>query len=210
MKESFDTYEFSVLIADTILKEASTNRVTLLSKIEAIVNHMIDQKMVPRNYNTYVTKRKKAKWIAAILKGECELRFWKQAVIGLDPNNIQNYYDGLKKNLEESGFGDSARIGNGITCFYCERELDAAQFGGEIGIHCTMDHVIPKSKFGRSNFENLVNACNECNQLKAALSVTQFIRKLELMERKNISYKTMSQNQYQVMIKNANKLLVKR
>jgi len=49
-------------------------------------------------------------------------------------------------------------IRDGYECQYC-------------GIHCTpktatLDHVVPKSKGGPSNWQNLVTSCNECNRKK--------------------------------------------
>jgi len=42
-----------------------------------------------------------------------------------------------------------------FTCQYCGCETDLS-----------LDHVIPKSKGGRSNWSNLVTACKKCNALK--------------------------------------------
>lgn len=44
------------------------------------------------------------------------------------------------------------------TCQYCDSRLSHSQ--------CTMDHVVPLSKGGRTNWENIVVACHHCNERK--------------------------------------------
>lgn len=44
------------------------------------------------------------------------------------------------------------------TCQYCHRVLPSAEL--------TLDHVIPRSRAGESNWENLVACCNPCNNKK--------------------------------------------
>lgn len=44
---------------------------------------------------------------------------------------------------------------DGFTCMYC----------GDVN-DLTIDHIIPKSKGGKTTWENLVTACNKCNNLK--------------------------------------------
>lgn len=43
-------------------------------------------------------------------------------------------------------------------CQYCAQEFDTKQL--------TMDHVLPKSLGGKTNFTNIVMACTRCNTLK--------------------------------------------
>ena len=45
------------------------------------------------------------------------------------------------------------------TCQYCAEIFDKKDL--------TLDHVIPKSKKGPSNWENVVTACKACNLKKA-------------------------------------------
>lgn len=45
------------------------------------------------------------------------------------------------------------------TCQYCSQTP-----GKE---HLTLDHVIPKSKGGKKNYENIVTSCQTCNQRKS-------------------------------------------
>lgn len=44
------------------------------------------------------------------------------------------------------------------TCQYCLRVLPSAEL--------TLDHVVPRSRAGASNWENLVTCCNPCNNRK--------------------------------------------
>ena len=44
------------------------------------------------------------------------------------------------------------------TCQYCSRVLPAAEL--------TLDHVVPRSRGGESNWENLVACCHRCNNRK--------------------------------------------
>ena len=46
------------------------------------------------------------------------------------------------------------------TCQYCHRTLPS----GEL----TLDHVVPRSRSGESNWENLVACCNPCNNRKGS------------------------------------------
>lgn len=49
------------------------------------------------------------------------------------------------------------------TCVYCGKKGKQLNNGN---VHITIDHVIPKSKGGRSEFENCVTSCMECNRKK--------------------------------------------
>ena len=44
------------------------------------------------------------------------------------------------------------------TCQYCTKELSPKQ--------CTIDHVVPVSKGGKTTWHNVVTACYECNNSK--------------------------------------------
>jgi len=48
-------------------------------------------------------------------------------------------------------------IRDNFTCMYC---------GADIKRYSTLDHVIPKSKGGKSTFENVVACCITCNNKK--------------------------------------------
>ena len=58
-----------------------------------------------------------------------------------------------------------------FTCSYC----------GKQGINClTIDHVIPRSKNGKSNFLNCVSSCYECNAKKANKTLQESGLKLRI------------------------------
>ena len=48
----------------------------------------------------------------------------------------------------------------GFRCVYCELPITEEDF--------TVDHVIPRTKGGSNDFDNLVAACNSCNAKKGA------------------------------------------
>ena len=54
-------------------------------------------------------------------------------------------------------------IRDGFKCTYCG--LENAIF--------TIDHVVPKSKGGKSTFENCVTSCKPCNNMKGDLSCSE-------------------------------------
>lgn len=52
---------------------------------------------------------------------------------------------------------------DGYTCVYCGKEDQ----------HLTIDHVVPRALKGKTNFENTVAACPECNAKKADRTLEQ-------------------------------------
>ena len=48
-------------------------------------------------------------------------------------------------------------VRDGEKCMYCGKE------GGRL----TIDHIIPKSKGGKTTWENCISSCKECNSKKA-------------------------------------------
>jgi len=55
-------------------------------------------------------------------------------------------------------------------CFYCHRRTPAH-------VHC-LDHVVPRVRFGRNSYRNLVSCCLECNSRKADRPARDFLRTL--------------------------------
>lgn len=66
-----------------------------------------------------------------------------------------------------------AETGNAL-CHYCKIECRLS-FSSEYKNSATVDHKIPKSKGGTNDRENLVLACNECNNAKGDRSYEDFI-----------------------------------
>lgn len=203
----FDIYDLSNTITDLVLQNQGTDRETLLVKITACLQRTIDTRLVPANFQQYQSKKKRENWIKTIQMAEFESMFWRQVVKELSGDNMQPYYNRISTLLQLKGFRKPPPPGSQITCFYCEREMDAAKFGGELGIHNTKDHVIPKSKFGKSDYKNLVSACNECNLLKSDLVIRQFIKKVQHMQEFNIAHEGIPIDRYPIIIKNAQLLL---
>jgi 5-methylcytosine-specific restriction endonuclease McrA len=55
-------------------------------------------------------------------------------------------------------------------CFYCLRRTPAH-------VHC-LDHVVPRVRFGRNSYRNLVSCCLECNSRKGDRPASDFLRTL--------------------------------
>ena len=49
-------------------------------------------------------------------------------------------------------------IRDGYTCLYCGRKFAADKL--------TLDHIVPRSRGGKSRWENLATACADCNRRK--------------------------------------------
>lgn len=56
------------------------------------------------------------------------------------------------------------------TCFYCLRRTPAH-------VQC-LDHVVPRARFGRNSYRNLVSSCIECNTRKGDRPAPDFLRTL--------------------------------
>ena len=59
---------------------------------------------------------------------------------------------------------------DGVRCVYCDEDLSSAE------IH--MDHVIPESRGGKTNYNNLQVTCRKCNLAKGVLSEDEFTQRL--------------------------------
>jgi len=55
-------------------------------------------------------------------------------------------------------------------CFYCLRRAPA-------NVRC-IDHVVPRARFGRNSYRNLVSCCLECNSHKGDRPAADFLRTL--------------------------------
>src|SRR5229473_6186872 len=55
-------------------------------------------------------------------------------------------------------------------CFYCLRRTPA-------NVQC-LDHVVPRARFGRNSYRNLVSCCIECNSRKSDRPAPDFLRTL--------------------------------
>ena len=62
---------------------------------------------------------------------------------------------------------------DGDLCAYCRQPFDEER-------PATVDHVVPRSRGGSNELDNLVAACRPCNQAKGAMSAVAFRGLLEL------------------------------
>jgi 5-methylcytosine-specific restriction endonuclease McrA len=70
-------------------------------------------------------------------------------------------------------------VRDGFKCVYC----------GTTGVRFTIDHVVPKSKGGKSTFENCVTACKSCNHTKGHKSC----REAKMFPKTNLIAPTISE-----------------
>lgn len=72
-----------------------------------------------------------------------------------------------------------------VECVYCKRHFKSES-------DKTIDHLIPKAKGGLNELENLFIACKDCNQWKANMTISEFIKEVEtyLKNNKTINFKT--------------------
>lgn len=79
-------------------------------------------------------------------------------------------------NLETTDFLKSWALRKAIhdrergACFYCFRRTPS-------NVRC-LDHVVPRVRFGRNSYRNLVSCCIECNTHKGDRPVADFLRAL--------------------------------
>ncbi|WP_115994082.1 HNH endonuclease [Cohnella lupini] len=98
------------------------------------------------------------KWFAQIDVALASLLVREQAAVVKSPTVIVRLYDART-------FRQFVLERDGYTCVYC----------GEVGGNLTLDHVVPRSKGGKSTPLNVVAACLRCNQSKDALDLDDFI-----------------------------------
>ncbi len=72
-----------------------------------------------------------------------------------------------------------------------ERDNHICQYCGKpvIGEESVTDHIIPKSKGGKKDFDNLITSCRLCNALKGPLYLEGFREKM---------FDIISLNEYQI------------
>lgn len=61
---------------------------------------------------------------------------------------------------------------NGPFCIYCNKIHNVKDL--------TIDHVLPKKHGGSNNIKNLALSCQNCNEKKGVLLLTQFLRAYEI------------------------------
>ena len=66
---------------------------------------------------------------------------------------------------------------DGRNCPYCGVKFNTIE-------DITLDHVVPKSLGGSDSNKNLLLSCQECNQRKGNMLLTQFIRGYDIVVNK--------------------------
>lgn len=96
--------ELSEMLVDQILKEQFLSKENLRPKIAAFIKAFVNLKNIPKNYNKYESKTKRAARVRAIEKEVAEKKFWMTTVQLLDPDNMQKYYKQQDAMLVAKGF----------------------------------------------------------------------------------------------------------
>lgn len=90
------------------------------------------------------------------------------------PNNTRMYHKNVKKWYRIINY---IFVRDNYTCTYC----------GKVGGKLECDHIVPISKGGNDEFDNLVTSCRKCNRQKKDKSVEEFILwKIEREKQHNI------------------------
>ena len=93
--------------------------------------------------------RNKAKWI--IKDKSIKLRYSRHA------------YDKRRNDIIEQ---------SGRVCYICKRVIPDCE-------KATIDHIIPKVKYGTDNFDNLRCCCKRCNDDKGSMDINEYIRHIK-------------------------------
>jgi 5-methylcytosine-specific restriction endonuclease McrA len=99
-----------------------------------------------------------------------------RATIGVRRNSRTPDTQARALPLEDSDFLQTRALRQSIharersLCFYCLRRLTPSQ-------KC-LDHVVPRVRFGRNSYRNLVSSCVECNSQKSERPARDFLRGL--------------------------------
>lgn len=77
---------------------------------------------------------------------------------------LKNY---VNRKLKDNVFPvkNNVFIRDNYTCAYCNTNLEQKD--------CTVDHIIPKSKGGKSTWNNMVTCCKKCNTIKGHKSLKE-------------------------------------
>lgn len=112
-------------------------------------------------------------------------------------NEIYNTYEEAQKQINEARFVASfkrkmkSKKYNNWRCVYCGQILNKKS-------EVTVDHVVPKSRGGKTAYDNLVICCVSCNKMKSSKHQNHYTK---LMNR-NAKVKMKRPNKFSGKIKN--------
>lgn len=71
----------------------------------------------------------------------------------------------------------------GRNCCYCDIETHLAMEPGPNDTMATKEHIVPRSKGGKDNIENLTIACYSCNTARGNKPIEVFLKSQYMQER---------------------------
>ena len=125
-------------------------------------------RVLKRNKTGHLAEMRLPEKIRAIRQGKNGAFVITQAVgaAGEPPASVLEGTDFLKTWALRKAIHDRERG----ACFYCLRRTPA-------NVQC-LDHVVPRVRFGRNSYRNLVSSCMECNTRKGDRPAPDFLRTL--------------------------------
>jgi len=135
------------------------SRTPVRSSLRRLASHGL-LRIVERNYNGTVAEVRLPSELRAV--GACPA-----GKRGKRPDGVD--LDGMDF-LRTESLRQSIRAREGGLCFYCLRRTYPRSR--------TLDHVVPRARFGSNSYRNLVSCCAECNPRKQELPAEDFLRQL--------------------------------
>jgi 5-methylcytosine-specific restriction endonuclease McrA len=119
-------------------------------------------RVVERSKNGHVAEMRLPEKIRAarLRKDDVSREAGERSAAALEATDFMKSW-GLRKSIHDRERG---------ACFYCLRRTSA-------NVRC-LDHVVPRVRFGRNSYRNLVSCCIECNTRKCDRPATDFLRTL--------------------------------
>lgn len=94
-----------------------------------------------------------------------------EGVLLIDDKSIPFYKRNKRGRLQDRNY----KLWKGIVKQVFLRDNYTCQYCGKVGGKLEADHIIPFSKGGTDNMDNLVTACRKCNRQKRDKSVEEFL-----------------------------------
>lgn len=104
MNHDYTVAELADMLTEQILGEQFLSKEKISPKVEAFIKAFVNLKNVPKNYNAYESKSAQARRLRAIEQKGYEIKFWREIVKELAPNDIDKYYKQHQAMLVSKGF----------------------------------------------------------------------------------------------------------